>query len=88
MKCSIRHVADIYSNDNLSHCHSRDPSKTSVSDEPGTGEMEWPSFSVPGLYYKELSLDMPVGRGVKADECAFWGDFLEDLRLTLGMSSI
>lgn len=62
---------------------SGDPSKTSDADEPGTGEMEWPSFSVPDLQYKELSLEMPVGRGVKADECALWGDFLEDLRLTL-----
>ncbi|KAJ8036005.1 Acetylcholinesterase 1 [Holothuria leucospilota] len=62
---------------------SGDPSKTSDADEPGTGEMEWPSFSVPDVQYKELSLEMPVGRGVKADECALWGDFLEDLRLTL-----
>lgn len=62
----------------------RDPSKTSVTDQPGTGDMEWPSFSVPDLYYKELSMDMPVGRGIKADECALWGDYLKDLRLTLG----
>lgn len=62
----------------------RDPSKTFVTDQPATGEMEWPNFSIPDLYYKELSLDIPVGRGVKADECAFWGIFLEDLRLTLG----
>ncbi|KAJ8036004.1 Acetylcholinesterase [Holothuria leucospilota] len=61
-----------------------DPSKTTITDEPGTGDMEWPSFSVPDLYYKQLSSDMHVGRGIKADECAFWGDFLEDLRLTLG----
>lgn len=58
-------AVDSYMNTSLYLLVPRDPSKTSAAEEPGTGEMEWSSFSVPELYYKELSLDMSVERGVK-----------------------
>lgn len=52
-----------------------DPSRESFSSPPGSGELTWPAFSITDQYYKELSLDLPVGRGLKANECAFWNDF-------------
>lgn len=57
-----------------------DPSRKDVSSPPGVGKMEWPAFTVPELQYKELSLELPVGRGIKAEECAFWNDFKPKLQ--------
>lgn len=54
------------------------------SDPPGTGEMEWPRYSAPDLLYKDLSLNMTIGRGIKADECSLWNGFLKELEMYLG----
>ena len=56
----------------------------SPSNSPGTGEMEWPMYSAPDLFYKELSLDMTIGRGLKADECTLWNDLMNQLIMYLG----
>ncbi|KAJ8036009.1 Cholinesterase [Holothuria leucospilota] len=60
-----------------------DPSKMLSSDPLGTGEMEWPRYSAPDLLYKELSLNMTMGRGIKADECSLWNGFLKELEMYL-----
>ncbi|XP_070552019.1 cholinesterase-like [Ptychodera flava] len=57
--------------------------KTGDPNLSGTGEdsslKTWPLFKVPGLEYKELSLQMENKRALKADECAFWNDFIPKL---------
>ncbi|XP_070552018.1 cholinesterase-like [Ptychodera flava] len=57
--------------------------KTGDPNLSGTGEdsslKTWPLFKVPGLEYKELSLEMENKRALKADECAFWNDFVPKL---------
>ncbi|XP_070551710.1 acetylcholinesterase-like [Ptychodera flava] len=40
---------------------------------------EWPAFQIPGLAYKELSLDMESKQALKATECAFWNDYIPKL---------
>ncbi|KAJ8036380.1 Cholinesterase [Holothuria leucospilota] len=61
-----------------------DPSRDDVSSTPGTGDWEWPPFTVPGLEYKDLSVELPVGNGIKADECVFWNDYKPKLLTMLG----
>lgn len=56
-----------------------DPSRWDAASSPGVGEWAWPAYTLPELQYKELSADMSVGQGLKADECAFWNDFKPQL---------
>ncbi|XP_071794240.1 acetylcholinesterase-like [Asterias amurensis] len=44
---------------------------------------EWPLFTVEGLEYKELTPEMQNGRGIKAQECRFWNDFIPELLETI-----
>ncbi|XP_071826150.1 cholinesterase-like [Apostichopus japonicus] len=62
---------------------SGDPSRADSSSSSGGGEWAWPTFTVPELQYKELSYNMAVGRGLKADECAFWSEFEPELQNAL-----
>ncbi|KAJ8036345.1 Acetylcholinesterase [Holothuria leucospilota] len=61
-----------------------DPSRVTTSSAPGTGEWAWPVFTIPELQYKELSLNMSTGRGLKADQCAYWNNFKPSLQTYLG----
>ncbi|KAJ8036382.1 Acetylcholinesterase [Holothuria leucospilota] len=62
---------------------SGNPSREDSSSSPGVGDWAWPEFTVPGLQYKELAVEMSVGQGIRADECAFWNDFKVQLLTTL-----
>ncbi|XP_071794194.1 acetylcholinesterase-like [Asterias amurensis] len=44
---------------------------------------EWPLFTVEGLEYKDLTPEMLNGRGIKAQECRFWNDFIPELVETI-----
>ncbi|PIK48529.1 putative cholinesterase 1 [Apostichopus japonicus] len=57
-----------------------DPSRPDASSSPGEGEWAWPNFTIPELNYKELSFEMKVDRGLKADECNFWNEFEPELQ--------
>ncbi|PIK43627.1 putative cholinesterase [Apostichopus japonicus] len=59
---------------------SGDPSRSDTSSSPGEGEWAWPTFTIPELNYKELSFEMKVDRGLKADECNFWNEFEPELQ--------
>ncbi|XP_071826178.1 cholinesterase-like isoform X2 [Apostichopus japonicus] len=59
---------------------SGDPSRSNSSSSPGEGEWAWPTFTIPELHYKELSFEMKVDRGLKADECNFWNEFEPELQ--------
>ncbi|XP_070551030.1 acetylcholinesterase-like [Ptychodera flava] len=48
-------------------------------DEAEMSEDDWPKFAVPGLAYKELSLEMKNNRALKSRECALWNDFIPKL---------
>ncbi|XP_070549176.1 acetylcholinesterase-like [Ptychodera flava] len=52
-----------------------DDAEVSEEDKPEA----WPLFKVPGLAYKELSLEMNTKYGLKARECAMWNDFIPKL---------
>ncbi|XP_022100009.1 cholinesterase 1-like [Acanthaster planci] len=40
---------------------------------------EWPLFTLEELTYKDLSLSMGNGRGIKAKECLMWNEFIPKL---------
>ena len=42
-------------------------------------EKEWPEFTLEKLTYKDLSLAMLNGRGVKTRECLLWNEFIPKL---------
>nr|XP_054762392.1 acetylcholinesterase-like [Lytechinus pictus] len=48
--------------------------------DPSEGLGTWPSFTVPELSYKEISLDLGVGRALKANQCQFWNDYFPKLQ--------
>ncbi|XP_063961899.1 acetylcholinesterase-like [Lytechinus pictus] len=48
--------------------------------DPSEGLGTWPSFTVPELSYKEISLDLGVGRALKANQCNFWNDYFPKLQ--------
>ena len=50
-----------------------------TSDPESSGDYYWPQYTIPELEYKELALDLPTGRAVRASECAFWNQYLPDL---------
>ncbi|XP_041474583.1 acetylcholinesterase-like [Lytechinus variegatus] len=58
---------------------SGDPSKASVDGEAGVGVDSWPLYTIPGLKYKELSLELGDGRAVLARQCHFWNEYLPNL---------
>ncbi|XP_071795074.1 acetylcholinesterase-like [Asterias amurensis] len=45
---------------------------------------EWPLFTVEGLEYKDLSPEMLNGRGIAAQKCRLWNEFVPELLKTLG----
>ncbi|XP_070548659.1 acetylcholinesterase-like [Ptychodera flava] len=56
--------------------------KTGNPNLHSTGNSEqggWPLFKVPGLAYKELSIDMETKYGHKTRECALWNDYIPSL---------
>ncbi|XP_072048631.1 cholinesterase-like [Amphiura filiformis] len=55
------------------------PNKESSSSPPYNDDRAWPAFTLPGLQYKELAVNLTTGRGLKADECHFWNEYLEQL---------
>ncbi|XP_072043131.1 acetylcholinesterase-like [Amphiura filiformis] len=55
------------------------PNKESFSSPPYNDDTAWPAFTLPELQYKELAINMTTGRGLKADECHFWNEHLEQL---------
>ncbi|XP_072048627.1 cholinesterase-like [Amphiura filiformis] len=55
------------------------PNKESFSSPPYNDDTAWPAFSLPELQYKELAVNLKTGRGLKADECHFWNEHLEQL---------
>ncbi|XP_038061915.1 cholinesterase 1-like [Patiria miniata] len=40
---------------------------------------EWPLFTLEELAYKDLSISMSNGRGIKAKECLMWNEFMPKL---------
>ncbi|XP_070551765.1 acetylcholinesterase-like [Ptychodera flava] len=56
--------------------------KTGNPNLPSTGNSKhenWALFHVPGLAYKELSVDMETKYGHKTRECALWNDYIPSL---------
>ncbi|XP_041459803.1 acetylcholinesterase-like [Lytechinus variegatus] len=48
--------------------------------EPTEGLGNWPPFTIPELSYKEMSLDLGVGRALKAKQCHFWNEYFPKLQ--------
>ncbi|XP_077987038.1 fatty acyl-CoA hydrolase precursor, medium chain-like [Glandiceps talaboti] len=46
--------------------------------------VEWPAFTVPEMYYKDISTSMQTKRALKARECAFWNKYASRLVEALG----
>ncbi|XP_070551022.1 acetylcholinesterase-like [Ptychodera flava] len=44
-----------------------------------TEDEDWAMFTVPGLAYKDFSVDMETKYGHKTRECAFWNDYIPSL---------
>ena len=57
----------------------RNPGKESDSSDPYDDERAWPAFTIPELRYKELSVNLNEGSGLKSDECHFWNDYVPKL---------
>ena len=58
----------------------RHPGKMNLTSDPeSSGDYYWPQYTIPELEYKELSLDLPTGRAVRASECSFWNQYLPEL---------
>eukprot|EP00057_Strongylocentrotus_purpuratus_P004580 XP_003728996.1 PREDICTED: acetylcholinesterase 1 [Strongylocentrotus purpuratus] len=58
---------------------------------PNEGLGSWPSFTVPELSYKEISLDIAndgVGRALKARQCHFWNDYFPKLQKFVASQSM
>ncbi|XP_030829215.1 cholinesterase 1 [Strongylocentrotus purpuratus] len=58
---------------------------------PNEGLGSWPSFTVPELSYKEISLDIAnngVGRALKARQCHFWNDYFPKLQKFIASQSM
>lgn len=66
----------------------RDPSKTSPSDHPGQGELSWPTYTIPELSYKELSLSLAVGRAARARQCHLLNSYIPQLARVIGKEII
>ncbi|XP_077986320.1 carboxylesterase 1C-like [Glandiceps talaboti] len=43
---------------------------------PDEKSVEWPAFTVPEMYYKDISTSMQTKRALKARECAFWNKYV------------
>ncbi|XP_077986322.1 acetylcholinesterase-like [Glandiceps talaboti] len=43
---------------------------------PEEKSVEWPAFTVPEMYYKDISTSMQTKRALKARECAFWNKYV------------
>lgn len=55
------------------------PNKESLTAQPHVDERAWPAFTIPGLQYKELALNLTTGSGLRVNECQFWNDYLPKL---------
>ncbi|XP_077986665.1 fatty acyl-CoA hydrolase precursor, medium chain-like [Glandiceps talaboti] len=49
--------------------------------------VEWPAFTVPEMYYKDISTSMQTKRALKARECAFWNKYVPGLVEALDAST-
>ena len=44
-----------------------------------SSELEWPQYTLTDPVYRELSINMKTGRGLKAKQCTLWNDYLPKL---------
>ena len=52
-------------------------------------ELSWPLYTVPGLLYKELQVNLSTpGAGVRAAECHFWNNHLPQLGTFAGKNKL
>nr|XP_054751993.1 cholinesterase-like [Lytechinus pictus] len=61
-----------------------DPSKYSSTDSPSQGESRWPMYTIPDLSFKELSLDLDVGRAKRARQCHLLNSYIPQLAQVTG----
>ncbi|XP_072048619.1 uncharacterized protein [Amphiura filiformis] len=55
------------------------PNKESEASRPYNDDRAWPAYTFPNLEYKDIAVNLTSGRGVRADECHFWNDYLKQL---------
>ncbi|XP_072049224.1 cholinesterase-like isoform X2 [Amphiura filiformis] len=55
------------------------PNQETESSLPYDDDRAWPTYTFPNLEYKEIAVNLTSGRGVRADECHFWNDYLKQL---------
>ncbi|XP_072021102.1 acetylcholinesterase-like [Amphiura filiformis] len=49
-----------------------------------SGELYWPDYTIPELQYKEIAVNLTSGRALKAEECHFWNEHLQQLGTFVG----
>ena len=66
---------------------SSNPSTKTPGFQPETSQDVWPRFTVPGLEYKVLDLNLTTDRALKSRECYFWNNYIPQLQTMLGEKS-